>query len=325
MKNKPSTANEYSDNESISDYEIDPKEHQKLVNNILNLNKKQRVDKPTRTEPSNQVSEFNLLNTDNSKHGIVQVNDLTKTFDKNAILKSVNKKLKKYEVKKKTLPKPLEKPQADRIRRSVGYLKARLELDRWDAVVAAHRGAEHIRFPLNTDLKLKASEREPFSFRLKSDLQKQIEANKPKVEIINVEQEDKVPLTMKEMMEKRKEAAKLRAHMSFKEAKARKQNKIKSKKYHRIQRREKIKKQLQEFELLQKTNPEAALQKLEEIEKARAEERISLRHKGTGKWAKNKQVRAKYDKEVKIYCLIIISKNIYILAEQKSIGATTVD
>lgn len=112
--------------------------------------------------------------------------------------------------------------------------------------------------------------------------------------------EKKFPMSIKEMMEKRREAAKLRAYQSYKEAKARRQNKIKSKKYHRIQKRERVKQQMKEFELLQKTDPQAALEKLEEIEKARALERISLRHKGTGKWAKNKQIRAKYDKEVSV-------------------------
>nr|CAI5851954.1 unnamed protein product [Callosobruchus analis] len=41
------------------------------------------------------------------------------------------------------------------------------------------------------------------------------------------------------------------------------------------------------------------MKKLEDIEKARAEERFSLRHKSTGQWARSKLVRAKYDKETR--------------------------
>lgn len=59
-----------------------------------------------------------------------------------------------------------------------------------------------------------------------------------------------------------------------------------------------MRQQIKEFELLQKTDPEAAMKKLEELEKTRAEERATLRHKSTGKWAKNLTVRAKYDKDV---------------------------
>lgn len=64
---------------------------------------------------------------------------------------------------------------------------------------------------------------------------------------------------------------------------------------------------MKEFEELQKTDPAAALEKLEQLDKSRAEERMSLRHKSTGQWAKSKQVRAKYDKEV----LFILSTMIY--------------
>lgn len=104
-------------------------------------------------------------------------------------------------------------------------------------------------------------------------------------------------MTLGEILERRSEAAKFRAQQSYKEAKAHRQNKIKSKKFHRIARKAKIKQQMKDFELLQKTDPEKALEKLEALDKTRAEERMSLRHKSTGQWAKNKQVRAKYDTE----------------------------
>jgi U3 small nucleolar RNA-associated protein 14 len=64
---------------------------------------------------------------------------------------------------------------------------------------------------------------------------------------------------------------------------------------------------LKDFEVLQKTDPEAALQQLEQLERTRAEERVSLRHRSTGQWARSKAVRAKYDKEVSVkYCIFIL-------------------
>lgn len=79
-------------------------------------------------------------------------------------------------------------------------------------------------------------------------------------------------------------------------------------------KKEKLKQQLKEFEELQKTNPEEALMKLEALEKGRALERHTLRHKNTGKWAKNKLIRAKYNKAVRISVLneyIINTGSIY--------------
>ncbi|CAG9856568.1 unnamed protein product [Phyllotreta striolata] len=292
-----------SDHLEFSDHEIDDKKHDKIIANVLNLNKVQNVKSPYRTEPTTQISEFNLVKSLSNNH-TVHINELTKTLKDRRKHAEIVQKLKSVSGRTKTLLKPLEKPQAERIKRTLNYEKSRLQLDRWEALVASNRSASQLRFPLGSVEKVKTIEKEaqvyPSTFRVKSELQKKIEALEPKVEEYRIDTDEannEFPLTLSELKEKRKEAAKLRAHQHFKEAKARRQNKIKSKKYHRILRREKIKQKLKEFEELQKTNPEEALKKLDDIEKARAEERFSLRHKGTGQWARNKQVRAKYDKE----------------------------
>ena len=72
---------------------------------------------------------------------------------------------------------------------------------------------------------------------------------------------------------------------------------------------------MKEFETLQQTNPEEALKRLEELEKERALERVSLRHRNTGKWAKNQAVRAKYNKEVSQERRTVVSKSILPLLE----------
>lgn len=106
-------------------------------------------------------------------------------------------------------------------------------------------------------------------------------------------------LTREEMLERSRELRRLRIRESHKSAKAHHINKIKSKKYHRIMKREKMKQQIKEFELLQKTDPEAALRKIEQLDRNRIQERATLRHRNTGTWAQNLQVRAKYDKDAR--------------------------
>jgi U3 small nucleolar RNA-associated protein 14 len=105
---------------------------------------------------------------------------------------------------------------------------------------------------------------------------------------------------IEEALEKHNELSRLRALQSYEMAKAKRQNKIKSKKYHRLLRREKIRKQLKEFEELQEKDPEAAMLKLEELDKARVQERMSLKHRNTSKWAKMQSARAKYNKDSRI-------------------------
>lgn len=310
-----------SDSFEYSDEEIDERKHQKIIEDVLNLNKVQNLKKPTRTEPTLHISEFDLVKSVTGNKGAIHLSELTKVLKDRKKHEAIDKKIAKASKKNSTLPKPLEKPLAEKIRRSVAYEKNRLEFDRWEGYVMSNRAAPHLSFPLlETDsLKIEKDSIVPDKWRVKSELQKKNEALE-KVEEFHIKtKEEEFPLTMEELMETRKEAAKLRAHQSYKEAKARRQNKIKSKKFHRIQRRERIKEQLKEFEQLQKTNPEEALKKLEDIERARAEERFSLRHKGTGQWAKNKQIRAKYDKEVSTYkfskiCNIILG----LCGQQKS-------
>lgn len=289
-----------------SDPEDDAK-HEQFIENVVGLFKPLRIKKPSRTEPTVAVSEYDLVRSITGNKGTVHIRDLAALLQHKSKLVELGKKIKTTEKKKKTLPKPLEKPQADRIKRAVGYEKTRQELDKWEPVITSNRAAINLSFPLNKNVNFGKEDKSKFEFRVKSKLEKKLEEieEKYEVHIPDIEkEEEKVPMTLEEILELRSNAAKMRAQQSYKEAKARRQNKIKSKKFHRIQRREKMKQQLKEFELLQKTDPEAALKKLEEIEKARAEERFSLRHKSTGQWAKNKQIRAKYDKEVLI-CFVV--------------------
>lgn len=59
-----------------------------------------------------------------------------------------------------------------------------------------------------------------------------------------------------------------------------------------------MKNHVKEFEKLKEDDPESALLKLEQLEKRRIEERMSLKHKGSGKWAKMQAIRSKYDQNV---------------------------
>lgn len=143
----------------------------------------------------------------------------------------------------------------------------------------------------------------PSQIRIKSEMMLEMERIEPEIFKVGTpeetEKEEEAKLTRSEMIQRSRELRALRMRESQKSAKAHHQNKIKSKKYHRILKKEKMKQQIKEFELLQKTDPEAALRKIEQLDRSRIEERANLRHRNTGTWAKNLQVRAKYDKDVR--------------------------
>jgi len=107
-------------------------------------------------------------------------------------------------------------------------------------------------------------------------------------------------LSVEEALATHDEMARFRALQSYQMAKAKRIKKIKSKKYHRLLRKDKIKKQMKEFEELQQKDPEAAMEKLEELNKSRIKERMTLKHRNTSKWSKMHAARAKYDKESRL-------------------------
>lgn len=153
-------------------------------------------------------------------------------------------------------------------------------------------------------MQIKDSAQLPSKFRIKSEMMLEMEKIEPEIFQIktpddNDESSDQPKLTREEMIQRSRELRALRIKESQKSIKAHHQNKIKSKKYHRIMKKEKLKQQIKEFELLQKTDPEAALRKIEQLDRSRIEERAVLRHRNTGTWAKNLQVRAKYDKDAR--------------------------
>ncbi|XP_076160308.1 U3 small nucleolar RNA-associated protein 14 homolog A [Ptiloglossa arizonensis] len=273
--------------------------HSKLLEAVSQLDKGKRVKKAERSEPTLEVSEFHLVKSGISDKDAVYVNDLAKVLGKKSYHLDITKTFKSAKQKANVLEKPLEKPAAERIKRIVGFENTKKELKKWNAVITKNRSAASLRFPINqSSIYLEPSKQFVKRFRLQSELEKELAAFDSQKE--NIEQKvDKFSLTLQEIITKRKEAARVRAQQSYREAKSRRQGRIKSKKFHRVQKKEKIKLQLKEFEELQKINPQAALEKLELLDKSRAEERMSLRHKSTGKWAKSKQIRAKFDKDTR--------------------------
>ncbi|XP_014225952.1 U3 small nucleolar RNA-associated protein 14 homolog A [Trichogramma pretiosum] len=255
-----------------------------------------RIRKPTRSEPSNIISEFNLVKSSVSDKNLVTAEDLVKALGSKTNVHDLKKKIKAIKTTTKVLPKPLEKPAADRVKRKVGFENAKKTLNKWAGVIAHQRTAVSVKFPLKENSMQMEPSEIANRFVLKTDLEKKLEEIDPPKQPEPVTQ-DKFSLTLAEILEQRSEAAKLRAQQSYLASKARRTKKIKSKKYHRIARKAKTKQQIKEFEELKKKNPEAALEKLDLIDKARAHERMTLRHKSTGQWAKNKQIRAKYDSE----------------------------
>ncbi|XP_054878345.1 U3 small nucleolar RNA-associated protein 14 homolog A-like [Poeciliopsis prolifica] len=291
---------------SEEDEGLDERKRQKLLEAIRSLGGKRKKALGERSEAAGQMSEFSV-NPDGGPDK-VQLSDLIGSLEKiPAVPAKSRKQLKNLQRSKKTIESPLSKQETERIQRDMAFQKAASEVSRWDAVIIQNQRAEQLVFPLDRDpAGPKPVERLVMGWSAQTPLEQEIfallSANKQPLTdpILTPAEEASVKaMSLEEAKIRRAELQKARALQSYYEAKARRERKIKSKKYHKVQNKAKRKEFQKHFEEMVKTDPAVALQELNKMELARMQERMSLKHQNSSKWAKSKAIMAKYDQEAR--------------------------
>ncbi|KAM8753486.1 U3 small nucleolar RNA-associated protein 14 homolog A [Rhynchonycteris naso] len=296
--------NDYPLSNSEDEEDGGERKHQKLLEAISSLDGKIRQKLTERSEASLKVSEF-TVSSEGSGERLV-LSDLIKPVKTSSSLTTVKKQLNRVK-SKKTVELPLNKEEVERIHREVAFNKTSQTLSKWDPIVLKHRQAEQLVFPLQKEHSALAPIEHVLSgWKARTPLEQEIfnllSKNKQPVTdplLTPMEKASFKAMSLEDAKMRRAELQRARALQSYYEARARREKKIKSKKYHRVLKKEKAKKALKEFERLRKVDPTAALEELEKLEKARMMERMSLKHQNSGKWAKSKAIMAKYDLEAR--------------------------
>ncbi|XP_067141019.1 U3 small nucleolar RNA-associated protein 14 homolog A [Centruroides vittatus] len=295
---------EVNDISASEDEGDDERRHKKMLEAINTLSGKRGHKRAYRKEPSNEISEFNLSE---GNRGKVKLHELLASLKKTPSHAAIKKQLGATIRRRKILNVPLETEEALKIKRKVAYDKVSKEVSLWDDIVQANRVAEQIEFPLQRpDISIRPASEYIKKFKPKTPMEIEINnvlnANgdilmEDKSNLASLDEEEMQALNVQEVKKSLREIQRARALLSYAQSKNRRQNKIKSKKYHRILKKERLQKEMKEFEKLKQESPTKAAEKLKELEKLRILERMTLKHKSTGKWAKHKMLRAKYDKE----------------------------
>ncbi|EMP32091.1 U3 small nucleolar RNA-associated protein 14 like protein A [Chelonia mydas] len=278
--------------------------HRQLLEAVSSLAGKKRRKLAERTEASVQVSEFNL-----SCEGIGEklvLPELLGSIRASSSLGIVKKQLNRVK-QKKSLELPLSKEESERVVREAAYNKTSKAVAKWEQVVQQNRRAEQLVFPLKQEQMGVAPIEEVLTgWKARTPLEQEIfsllhKTQQPVMDplLTPLEEASLRAMSLEEAQLRRAELQKARALQSYYEAKARREKKIKSKKYHRVLQKGRSRKALKEFEVLRKLDPEAALTKLEEMERNRIEERMSLKHQNKGKWARSRAIMAKYNLEAR--------------------------
>lgn len=276
---------------------------QKLLEAVSSLGGRNSWKVAERSEASLMVSEFNVTSEGSGEKLVLS--DLLESATTLSSLATVKKQL--LRVKSKTLEIPLDKKETDQILREAAFSKTSQMLSKWEPIVLQNRQAEQLVFPMEKELPAVAPLEHVFTgWKTRTPLEQEVfnvlHKNKQPVTdplLTPVEKASLKAMSLEEAKIHRAELQRTRALQSYYEARARREKKIKSKKYHKFIKKGKAKKTLKEFEQLLKDCPSAALQELGKMEEARVRERMSLKHQGSGKWAKSKAIMARYDLEAR--------------------------
>jgi U3 small nucleolar RNA-associated protein 14 len=211
---------------------------------------------------------------------------------------------------------PLPKRQQDRLDRAAAYEKSKETLSRWIDTVKNNRRAEHLSFPLKdpnavvsqgTQRLLPTSHTQPLT-DLESTIQSilqdsglaapQGKSEEDQLQAFEELQTRKMPL--EEVQARRAELRRARELLFREEMRQKRINKIKSKAYRKVHRKERERMAQQEKDALTAAGVDDSESEQERNDRRRAEERMGARHR-EGRWAKGVKDsgRAKWDEDAR--------------------------
>ncbi|ORX73013.1 small-subunit processome [Linderina pennispora] len=171
---------------------------------------------------------------------------------------------------------PLAKRLQDQVDRKVAYAKTKKSISEWQPTVDANRSAEHLSFPLNApSAPVVNSTALVATGHSKTDMEMQISQMLADSGMTDEQQQQYEELELKklspeEVKARRRELRLMRELMLI----------------GGILKKDKLKAKDQALEQMREDDPEMYAMIMERQARSRAEERMSLRHKNTGKWAK---------------------------------------
>ena len=214
----------------------------------------------------------------------------------------------KVQSRTKVLDTPLAGYLSEKAQRLAAYFEEKKQISEWDGVVKRNRAADQLVFPLKQpDYSLQTASSYTKTWTPQTQMEKEIalilegSENNLKDQKLLTQSELKAvqAMSLQEMKLKRSEFLKLKAMQMYQESKFKRLKNIKSKRYRKILKKQKEKEEQKQMDLMEKDDPAKFKQVVEQMEKDRMKERMSLKHKNTTKWAKKQAAYAKYNDQVR--------------------------
>ncbi|KAL8142380.1 hypothetical protein V2J09_015412 [Rumex salicifolius] len=232
-------------------------------------------------------SEYNPTSDVLAGKGNLSIQDFLEPLHDMPGYSKLKKKMQNVE-KEMPLQAPLPKPVQDKIQRAVVYDHSKKEVTKWEPLVKRNREAPTLYFDENIDIGFSTVGAIASEFKPRTDFEKKIASLVHIDEVTEAESKDGAKLlelnkvSAEEVKDRQNRLAKMRSLLFRHEMKSKHVKKIKSKTYHRLLKKDRLKAAGLDMD----TDPEAVKELARKQEFERAEERMRLKHKNTSKWAK---------------------------------------
>ncbi|XP_072977853.1 uncharacterized protein C57A7.06 [Typha angustifolia] len=218
----------------------------------------------------------------------ISVHDLLDSLHGKSGYSKLRKRVQQLEKKPMVVQAPLPKVAREKVERKVAYEHSKKDITKWEPLVKRNREAPTLYFEEDVDLGFSTVGAIASEFEPRTEFEKKMAMLVRDPEVVEAYNKDGARLlelnkvSIEDVRERQNRLAKMRSLLFCHEMKAKHIKKIKSKTYHRILKKEKLKAGSAEMQL----DPEAAKEYAMKQEYKRAEERMTLKHKNSSKWAK---------------------------------------
>ncbi|GJW40403.1 U3 small nucleolar RNA-associated protein 14 homolog A-like protein [Tanacetum coccineum] len=280
------------DDEDEDEEAFDDEKHSRMLQDITKLpgaafeGKKKKND--VVVYEAYPESEYNPSRDVLDGDGRITIDDLLNPLHGKPGFSKIRKDVQRMGRKSMSIQPPLPKPQQEKINRKTTYVFTKERLTDYNPQVKKNREATTMYFNEDTNLGYNTVGAIAAEFKPRTEFEKKMAAIVNAKDITDAHTQDGAKLlelnkvSVEDVKERQDRLAKMRNLLFRHEVKAKRIKNIKSKTYRRLSKKDRLKAADNEAEM----NPDDAKELAEKEEFRRAEERLTLKHKNTSKWAK---------------------------------------
>ncbi|PWA36955.1 Small-subunit processome, Utp14 [Artemisia annua] len=281
-----------SDEDDDEDEAFDDEKHSRMLQDITKLPGEAFEGKKKKNDvvvyEAYPESEYNPSRDVLDGDGRITIDDLLNPIHGKPGFNKIRKDVQRMGRKSMSIQPPLPKPQQEKLDRRSTYKFTKENLSEFNPQVKKNREATTMYFNEDINLGYNTVGAIAAEFKPRTEFEKKMASIINDKDITDAHKEDGAKLlelkkvSVEDVKERQDRLAKMRNLLFHHEVKAKRIKNIKSKTYRRLSKKDRLKATDNEVEM----NPDVAKELAEKEEFRRAEERLTLKHKNTSKWAK---------------------------------------